>query len=121
MEHEFIIAQADKTVLKFSGLKVKGMNTHQLEQLLSEKLNTFVRVIGVTGESIEMDVYQAAPEQIQKNEEGLIQVLSLAEGITATDVTKMSCNKKIIDVDFNVAAGMPSSNCPKERWLKFKK
>lgn len=38
MEHEYIIAHADKSVLKISGLEVKGLNTKQLEQILGEKL-----------------------------------------------------------------------------------
>ena len=52
MEHEYIIVHADKTVLKISGLKIKGMNTKQLEDLLSERLHTYARVIGVTGDSV---------------------------------------------------------------------
>ena len=56
MEHQYIIAHADKSVLKISGLTVKGLNTLQIEELLAAKLKTAVRVIGVTGESIEMDV-----------------------------------------------------------------
>ena len=73
MEHEYIIAHADKSVLKISGLEVKGLNTKQLEQILGEKLHTFVRVIGVTGDNIEMDVYDIEPEQVRKNEKGLIE------------------------------------------------
>ena len=56
MEHQYIIAHADKSVLKISGLTVKGLNTLQIEELLAAKLKTAVRVIGVTGESIEMDL-----------------------------------------------------------------
>ena len=33
MEHEYIIAHADKSVLKISGLEVKGLNTKQLEKM----------------------------------------------------------------------------------------
>ena len=49
MAEEFIIAYADKSVLKISGLSVKGMSTTQVEQILQDKLQTIVRVIGVTG------------------------------------------------------------------------
>jgi hypothetical protein len=119
MGHQFIIAYADKTVLKVSGLQIKGMNTQQLEQHLSEKLNSFVRVIGVTGEQIEMDVYNINPEQIAKDEHGLIQAIALIEGITVTDLTAISCNEKIVDVDFNLIPNQPISDCPRERWMKF--
>ena len=46
MEQEYIIAHADKTVLRISGLKIHGMDTRQVEELLEKKLHTFVRVIG---------------------------------------------------------------------------
>ena len=72
MGQEYIIAHADKLVMKISGLRVKGLNTKQLEQILMEKLHTLVRVIGVTGEDIEMDVYNIEPDQIQRNAKGLI-------------------------------------------------
>ena len=35
MEHEYIIAHADKSVLKISGLEVKGLNTKQLDSAKS--------------------------------------------------------------------------------------
>jgi len=117
MDQEYIIANADKSVLKISGLKVKGLNTKQLEQILKEKFHTMVRVIGVTGESVEMDVYDIEPEQVIKDVEGLIKTISLTEGITATEVTKISCSEKIIEVDFNHIPDSPLSGCAKERWM----
>ena len=81
MEHQYIIAHADKSVLKISGLTVKGLNTLQIEELLAAKLKTAVRVIGVTGESIEMDVYQIEPEKIRRDQKGIIEAVALAEGI----------------------------------------
>ncbi len=62
MSQEYIIAYADKSVLKISGLSVKGMSTTEVEKLLQDKLQAIVRIIGVTGESIEMDVYDAEPD-----------------------------------------------------------
>ena len=118
MEHEYIIAHADKSVLKISGLKVKGLNTKQLEEILSEKLHTFVRVIGVTGDNKEMDVYEIDPEQVRKNEAGLIESLALAEGITTTDITKMLCSDKIVEVDYDSIPDEPISDCARERWMK---
>lgn len=118
MGHEYIIANADKSVLKISGLEVKGLNTKQLEQILGEKLNTFVRVIGVTGENIEMDVYDIDPEQIRKNEKGLINSIVFTEGITVTELTKVSCSEKIVDVEFDSIPEKPISDCLRERWIK---
>ncbi len=118
MDQEYIIAHADKLVMKISGLRVKGLNTKQLEQILMEKLHTLVRVIGVTGEDIEMDVYDIEPDQIRRNAKGLIETISLAEGITATEVTKLSCSEKILEVDFDQIPKQPISGCVKERWIR---
>lgn len=118
MDQEYIIAHADKSVMKISGLRVKGLNTKKLEQLLKEKLHATVRVIGVTGESIEMDAYDIEPDQIRKNEKGLIEILALTEGITATDVAKISCSEKIVEVAYDQIPEEPISACAKERWIK---
>lgn len=120
MEHEYIIAHADKSVLKISGLEVKGLNTKQLEQILGEKLHTFVRVIGVTGDNIEMDVYDIEPDQVRKNEKGLIESIVLTEGITVTELTKLSCSEKIVDVKYDEIPDEPISACAMERWMKRK-
>jgi len=119
MDQEYIIAHVDKSVLKISGLQVKGLNTQKLEQILKEKIQTLVRVIGVTGEEIQMDVYDIEPEQIQRNAKGLIEAISLAEGITATEVTKISCSEKIVEVDFDQIPDRPISGCAMERWMNF--
>lgn len=118
MNHEYIIAHADKSVLKISGLEVKGLNTKQLEDILEEKLHTFVRVIGVTGENIEMDVYDIEPDQIRKDEKGLIESIVLTEGITTTDLTKIMCSDKIVDVEYDKIPKKPISDCARERWMK---
>ena len=73
ISQEFIIAAADKSILKISGIHVRGLNTQDLERRLSERLHTLVRVIGVTGEQIEMDVYGIDPAQIRKDEKAVIQ------------------------------------------------
>lgn len=118
MDQAYIIAYADKSVLKISGLKVKGLNTQQVEQLLEDKLHALVRVIGVTGDSIEMDVYDIPPEAVRKNADGVIQTLALAEGITATDMTKLLCSDKIVEVDYDSIPDQPISACARERWIK---
>lgn len=118
MNHEYIIAQADKSVLKISGLHVKGLNTKQLEQILSEKLHSFVRVIGVTGDGIEMDVYDIEPDQIRKNEKNIVESIVLTEGITVTELTKIACSEKIVEVEFDSIPDEPISDCARERWIK---
>ena len=57
MEDSKIIVQVDKTVVKITGIDVKGLNIQQLEEIIKDKLKSVVRIIGVTGSSLEMDVY----------------------------------------------------------------
>jgi len=121
MEHQYIIAHADKSVLKISGLQIKGLNTAQIEKILADRMKTDVRVIGVTGDAVEMDVYNLDPENIRRDEKGLIEAVSLAEGITVTDVTKMACSEKIVDVNFGDIPEEPISSCKRERWMQWRK
>ena len=66
MEQNSVIVHVDKTVVKVTGLNIAGLNINQLEKVLLDKLKSVVRIIGVTGQSIEMDVYGIAEEDIQK-------------------------------------------------------
>ncbi len=118
MNQAFIIVHADKSVMRISGIQVKGLNTQKLERILTDKLQALVRVIGVTGSEIEMDVYDIEPDHVIRNEKGLIEVLSLAEGITASDVTKISCSEKIVEVEFDRIPDQPISACAREKWIK---
>ncbi|MDL2258406.1 hypothetical protein LJC42_04555 [Eubacteriales bacterium OttesenSCG-928-K08] len=118
MDSQYVIAYADKSILKISGLKVRGLNTRALEQLLFKKLNTFVRVIGVTGEQIEMDAYNVSPETVRKNADGFIDAIALAEGVTVTELVSLSCSEAIREVDFNKIPSLPNEGCAKERWMQ---
>ena len=116
MTQEAIIAYVDKSVVKITGLRIKGLNTQDVEKTLSEQLGSFVRVIGVTGGEIEMDVYNANPEAVRRNAQGLIEALALTEGITATEIAELSCSERITEVDFEELSGLFVSDCARERW-----
>ncbi|MCL1992741.1 MAG: hypothetical protein FWG66_07325 [Spirochaetes bacterium] len=118
---EFVIAHADKTVLKISGLKVKALNARNLETTLSARLQSTVRVIGVTGNSIDMDVYGMDAENILKDEEGLLRAVSLCEGITAADLAKASCSPKTVSVGYEEIPHLRNgyAKCAKEKWLNL--
>ena len=64
MNNNKVIVQVDKTVVKISGLDVKGLNIQELEIVLKENLKSVVRIIGVTGSSVEMDVYGIDEEDV---------------------------------------------------------
>ncbi len=114
----YVIAYADKTVLKISGLQVKGLDTRSLEELLTAKLNTIVRVIGVTGSSLDMDVYGIDPQQLLKDEEGIIAAVSLSQGITATEVAEIAEAKRIMEVGYSELEGKTQTACARERWIR---
>ena len=112
----FVIAYADKTVLKIKNLHVKSLNTNQLENLLAARLGCTVRVIGVTSQSLDLDIYGLDEEGLLKDEAGIIKAISLAEGITGAEVAKISEAHKIVSADFDEIP-VRVAGCAKERWL----
>lgn len=116
---EYIIAAADKSILKISGIQVQGLNTRDLEQRLIQRLHTLVRVIGVTGDRIEMDVYGLEPEQIRRDKQQLINAVSLVEGVSATEVCTLAVSEKIVEVDIQQLPDKPYYGCARERWVQF--
>ena len=118
MSDNRIIAFADKTVLKISGLSVRGLDTRMLEERLTEKLGSLVRVIGVTGTSIEMDVYGLQPEQLLRDEAGILHTVSTTEGVSATEVAKLCDAEHIVPVDINDIGHLQNYSCARERWVR---
>lgn len=112
-----VIVQADKTVVKISGLSIKGLNTQELEDLLIQRIGSIVRIIGVTGSSLEMDVYGMNAKDILKDEAGIISAVSLAEGISASEVAQISYAKNITAVAYDQIPSGSDYACMKERWL----
>ena len=45
--------------------------------------------------------------------------IALAEGITVTDLAKMACSDKIVNVDYNSIPDEPKSSCAMERWIEY--
>ncbi|MEA5083543.1 MAG: hypothetical protein VB018_05240 [Lachnospiraceae bacterium] len=117
MEDNKVIVQVDKTVIKITGIQVKGLNIQELEKIILDKLKSVVRIIGVTGESIEMDVYGIEEEDVLKEENGLIKAIAVADGITISDISQISSVEKIKSVDFNNLPEYHEGTCMKERWL----
>ena len=117
MEDNKIIVQVDKTVVKITGIDVKGLNIQQLESIIKDKLKSVVRIIGVTGSSLEMDVYGIEEESVYREADGLIKAIALADGITITDLAQISSVNKIKSVDINDVPEYSEGQCMKERWL----
>ncbi|MDD5944366.1 MAG: hypothetical protein PUD43_01425 [Clostridia bacterium] len=117
MDDSKVIVQVDKTVVKISGIDVKGLNIQQLEKIIKDKLQSVVRIIGVTGSSLEMDVYGIEEEDVLRESDGLIKAISLADGITLTDLAQISSVSKIKTVDINDVPEYEEGQCMKERWL----
>ena len=117
MDDNKVIVQVDKTVIKITGLEIKGLNIHELEKILKDRLKSVVRVIGVTGSSVEMDIYGVEEADILKDGDGIIKAVAIAEGITITDVTKMMSVEKIKTVSADSLPEYHEGMCMKERWL----
>ncbi len=115
-----IIAYADKTILKISNVTIKGLNTKELENSLMEKLNTIVRIIGVTGENIEMDIYNLSTEDVLRDSQGIIKAVSLSEGIKAENVMNLSA-EKAVQVDINNIDMIKNISCARERWQSYER
>lgn len=115
MSETRVIVYADKTVLKITGMQVRGLKTGDLEARISEKLGSPVRLIGVTGESLSLDVYGMPPEQILQNEEGIVQAVSASEGITPADLIRIVSAKRAVPVDINRIPPF-REGCRGERW-----
>ena len=116
-EDTHILVQVDKTVIRITGLSVKGLNIHELEQLLQERLKSMVRIIGVTGSCIELDVYGVEEADILRDQAGIIKTVALARGIHVSDVTAMEQVKKIKAVPFDQIPPYEEGECRAERWL----
>ncbi len=111
-----ILVQVDKTIVQITGLSIKGLRLQALEDILKRKLGALVRVIGVTGSSIEMDVYGLDEEAIAKDRDGIIRAVSLCEGITADDIVQMNV-ERIQSIDIDRIVPVETNICMKQRWL----
>jgi hypothetical protein len=116
-----IIAYVDKAVVKISGLKVSGLKPYELEGKIEESIDSRVRIIGVTGDSIDMDIYGMDKDSVYKNESGIVKAISMTEGITASDVIKIDSAEKIFEVDYKDIPNGEYEGCARERWLNVPK
>jgi hypothetical protein len=115
--NEKIIAFVDKTVVKITGLSMKGVKPFELEDILQNRLNRAVRVIGVSGTDLKLDVYGLAPEEILADEKGIISALSLSKGVFATDVAQIAEAERAREVPIEELEKTPNDGCPRERHL----
>jgi sensor domain CHASE-containing protein len=113
-----IIAYVDKTIVKITGLRIQGVKPNVIEQLVADQIHRPVRVIGVTGDSLQMDVYDLEPDAILRDEAGVIKAISLAPGLTVSDVAQIDSAEKARTVDMQELAGNQTTGCLKERWLR---
>lgn len=118
-ENAHILVQVDKTVVKITGLSVRGLDTTELERLLQQRLHSMVRVIGVTGDRLELDIYGVEDEDILRDETGIVHAVSLARGITVSDVAQMESVEKIRAVPFDRIPPHRPGQCRAERWMSF--
>jgi hypothetical protein len=114
-----IIAYVDKTVVKIRGLRVTGLKPYELEKKIEDVIDKRVRVIGVTGESIDMDIYGLDKGSIYENEAGIVEAISITEGITALEVIKIDSAEEIVEIDYEKVPKGEYYGCARERWLNI--
>ncbi|WP_425058331.1 hypothetical protein SCACP_29800 [Sporomusa carbonis] len=116
-----IIAYVDKTVVKITGLQIDRINLTEIEKKIISILNRPVRVIGVSGEGLEFDVYEFPPEQVFRNEHNIIEAIA-NEGIKGTEVAKIVKAEHVPEIEFEelILDSGEEFGCPSERWLKRK-
>ena len=117
MEDTHIFVQVDKTVVRITGLSVQNLNLQQLEEILQKKLKTMLRIIGVTGSTLEMYVYGLDEADILRSAQGVIQAIATADGIHVSDVTQLESARRIRSVDFDHIPEHREGECMSERWL----
>ena len=114
-----IVAYVDKTIVKITGINVHGMKPNELEKKVAENIGCPVRVIGVSSDSIQMDVYGLSPEAIMRNEQGIIKTISLVPGLTAMDVAHIVDAKKALQISSEELLQRRRTSCPKQNWVGF--
>lgn len=112
-----IVAYIDKTIVKISGIRVQGIKPLDVEKLVAQRIGRPIRVIGVTSDSLEMDVYGLEPEAVLRDDAGIIKAISLAPGLLATDVARIDSAEKAQPVAAEELAGASGAACPRERRL----
>lgn len=112
-----IVAYVDKTIVKITGIRIQGIKPIDLEKAVVKEIGCPVRVIGVSSESIKMDIYGLEPEAILRNEKGLIQTISLIPGLTASDVAQIVTAEKAREISAAELVKRTRTSCPKENWV----
>ena len=117
MLEDKIVAYVDKTIVKITGLHIQGIKLVDLEKAVAKRIKCPVRVIGVSSESLEMDIYGLEPEAVLRDEKGLIRTISLIPGLTASDVSQIVTAEKAQEVSAEELAKRTRTSCPKENWV----
>lgn len=116
-----IIVYVDKTVVKVVGLQVERINLTEIEKKLISALKRPVRVIGVSGEGLEFDIYEFPPEQVFKNERNIIEAIA-NEGIKGSEVAKIVKAEQVPEIAYDDLVSLTAENhsgCSAE-WLRWK-
>ncbi len=111
-----IIAYVDKTIVKITGIQVRGMKPAELEKQVTAAIGCPVRVIGVSSQSIQMDIYGLEPEAVMRNEQGFLQAVSLVPGLTASNIMQIATAERAREVSATELAKRTRTSCPKENW-----
>lgn len=112
-----IIAYVDKTIVKITGIQIQGLKPIELEKAVAQEIGCPVRVIGVSSQSIQMDIYGLEPEAILRNQKGLVQAISLIPGLTASEIVQIVTAEKAREISAEELAKRTRVSCPKANWV----
>ncbi len=111
-----VIAYLDKTVVRITGVTVHGLDPRQLEDSLTRTVGRPVRLIGVTGDALDMDVYGLGTEDILAQADGIVSAVSATEGIRATDVARIAATDAATELDIADIPRGPAEGCVRRAW-----
>ena len=111
-----VIAYLDKTVVRITGVSVHGLDPRQLETAMGRAVGRQVRVIGVTGDAIDMDVYGLTPEAVLRDSDGIVTAVAAVEGIRAKEVVEIDANDATVRVNVADIPKGQLKSCVRERW-----
>jgi len=115
-----VIAYVDKTVVRITGVRVKGLKPCELERALSDRVGATVRVIGVSGDAIDMDVYGLDPDALLKDDRGMVRAISATDGIRAADLVRIEAAPSVVEVDAERLPKPGSAHgCGRQKWVKL--
>jgi hypothetical protein len=117
---ERLVIYIDKTMLSVKGVSIKGLRPKDLEEKIKKIVRRPVRIIGVTGSDLQMDIYGLSAQQVLMDENKIIKAVSLVEGIEAREIITLEAKQEVTKIDASELRADSYKGCARERWMRIK-